>query len=270
MAKDINYLLPGFIDFMVTTVRGAAEYEISQGRDREEVYRELAQDVMKMAHRGQYLRSGEKYENHPKAVASGFDDDLEIQLALLHDIVENSNITVDHIAAMGFHPAVVNGLRAMTKLEGEPYLDYVVRVSRHYLAARVKPEDFCENNRDDRQPETKIKQRRVWRRESYRIGIPFMTYVNWLRDQGEFDRADTMTISKFLYETNFVQTQTPDEIQLIRATLLNNSSEPLAVYSLEKALNDRGQRSYHPVVLDWYPCPPSPPETGEPNMPAAA
>ena len=55
-------------------------------------------------------------------------DETTTNVALLHDVVEDTDYTLDNIAAMGFGQDVVDALALMTHDKSEPYLDYVAKI----------------------------------------------------------------------------------------------------------------------------------------------
>lgn len=71
-------------------------------------------------------------------------DDERI-VAVLHDVVEDSNITLDDLLKLGFSEEIVSALDCLTKREGEPYSEFLDRVSTNALARAVKIEDIRDN-----------------------------------------------------------------------------------------------------------------------------
>jgi (p)ppGpp synthase/HD superfamily hydrolase len=63
-------------------------------------------------------------------------------VALLHDVVEKSDRTFDELRREGFAPEVIAAVERLTKREGEPYLDYIVRARENPLARAVKQADL--------------------------------------------------------------------------------------------------------------------------------
>lgn len=73
------------------------------------------------------------------------------QVALLHDVVEDTEVTMDDLAAYGFHPYVLSGVAAVTKnpVKGaESYLNYLIRVISHIYSRVVKLADLAHNSSD--------------------------------------------------------------------------------------------------------------------------
>lgn len=105
----------------------------------------LAKDIAIMAHAGQVDRSGLPYINHPKAVASLVKTDKEKTVAWLHDVVEDTNITIKDLKARGFSDDVIAGVEAMTHDPSVDYFDYVRNIKKNKLALAVKKADLTHN-----------------------------------------------------------------------------------------------------------------------------
>ena len=104
-----------------------------------------AELIAKMAHAGQVDKAGEPYFNHPKRVANNFAGEEEVIVALLHDVVEDTDITLEHLKAEGFSDTVLEALDAITKREGESYDDFINRVKENPIALVVKLADLKDN-----------------------------------------------------------------------------------------------------------------------------
>jgi (p)ppGpp synthase/HD superfamily hydrolase len=82
--------------------------------------------------------------------------------ALLHDVVEDTDYTLQDLAEMGFGDAVIEALTLLTHDESVPYLDYVRKISQNPLATRVKLADLAHNSdisRLDHEPTEKDLER---------------------------------------------------------------------------------------------------------------
>jgi (p)ppGpp synthase/HD superfamily hydrolase len=107
--------------------------------------RNLALSVAYNAHKTQYDKSGKPYILHPLRVALSFDE-LELQtVSLLHDVVEDTVVSLDNLNAMGFSSQTIAAVDAISRREGEKYADYVERVCGNLLACFVKLEDLTDN-----------------------------------------------------------------------------------------------------------------------------
>jgi (p)ppGpp synthase/HD superfamily hydrolase len=67
-------------------------------------------------------------------------------VALLHDVVEDTEYTLDDIRAMGFPERIVEALSYMTHDDAVPYLDYVAKIKENPIATAVKMADLKHNS----------------------------------------------------------------------------------------------------------------------------
>ena len=112
------------------------------------------------AHRGIKRRSGEPYIMHPLAVAKICCCEIglgstSICAALLHDVVEDTTITMDELAAQ-FPEEVIAVLKLLTHREDVPYFDYVRSVKSNPIAVKIKLADIAHNSDQSRCPENAI------------------------------------------------------------------------------------------------------------------
>jgi len=97
------------------------------------------------AHQGQTDKAGQPYILHPLRLMLQMND-LNAQItAVLHDVVEDSDYTLQDLAAAGFEPQVLAALDCLTKRAGETRLDAAHRAAAHPLARRVKLADNADN-----------------------------------------------------------------------------------------------------------------------------
>lgn len=98
-------------------------------------------------HAGQFDRGGNPYILHPLKVMYYLkSDDEELQcIALAHDLVEDTDTTFAELHEMGFTKRVIEGIRSLTKMPGESYDDYKLRVMANPDAVKVKMCDLRHN-----------------------------------------------------------------------------------------------------------------------------
>jgi len=104
------------------------------------------------AHAGQKDRNGASYILHPLRVMARVQSDDEKIVAILHDVVEDTDWTFDDLRQEGFSAELIAALDCVTKREGEAYEDFVKRSASNVLAKRVKIADL-EDNMDIRRHE---------------------------------------------------------------------------------------------------------------------
>jgi (p)ppGpp synthase/HD superfamily hydrolase len=74
-----------------------------------------------------------------------FADPVEQTAAVLHDVVEDTEVTLDDLRRAGYRPELVDAIDALTHRTHESYEEYIDRVARNPLARRVKTVDIEEN-----------------------------------------------------------------------------------------------------------------------------
>jgi (p)ppGpp synthase/HD superfamily hydrolase len=97
------------------------------------------------AHFGQVDKAGAPYILHPLRVMMAMGDDDSRVVAILHDVVEDSDITLDDLRAEGFPALVVDAIDALTRRQGEAYEAFILRVGQNSIARSVKIADLHDN-----------------------------------------------------------------------------------------------------------------------------
>ena len=106
---------------------------------------ERAIHIAMNAHMGQTDRGGEPYILHPMRVMVE-QKTLETKIcAILHDVVEDTEITLEDLRREGFSEAVLKAVEDITKIDGEDYEGYIERVARNPIARQVKLIDLLDN-----------------------------------------------------------------------------------------------------------------------------
>lgn len=98
------------------------------------------------AHRNQVDKSGLPYVFHPFHLAEQMDSEEAVLVALLHDVAEDTDYTLQDMRVMGFPESVLEALNLLTHREGEPYMDYIARIKTNPLARQVKLADLRHNS----------------------------------------------------------------------------------------------------------------------------
>lgn len=96
-------------------------------------------------HAGQRDKMGCAYFQHPMRVAMRCHTDEEKMVALLHDTIEDTDVTAEYLLAEGFPQSVVDGILSVTKRPGESYEEFVARAKRNPLGRVVKLHDLEDN-----------------------------------------------------------------------------------------------------------------------------
>ena len=101
------------------------------------------------AHQGQVDKSGMPYIFHPYHLAEQMDDEDATCVALLHDTVEDTDVTLDELAAE-FPARIVEAVRLLTHNPAVSYPDYVRAIKQNPLATKVKLADIAHNSDETR------------------------------------------------------------------------------------------------------------------------
>ena len=127
------------------------------------------------AHHGQFDKAGIPYILHPVHLAEQMDDEIACTVALLHDTVEDTSITLADLATE-FPPQVVEALALLTHDPAIDYFDYVRAIKQNPTAAKVKLADLAHNSDTTRCAGTAITAERMaaWK-EKYTKAIQLLT-----------------------------------------------------------------------------------------------
>lgn len=97
------------------------------------------------AHAGTLDKAYQPYILHPLRVMLAQRDATARIVAVLHDVVEDTAWTLERLRTEGFSEAVLAGVDAVTKREGETYRDFVARAARDPAGRVVKRADILDN-----------------------------------------------------------------------------------------------------------------------------
>jgi (p)ppGpp synthase/HD superfamily hydrolase len=107
---------------------------------------ERAIAIAAKAHEGQVDKAGAPYILHPLRVMLRVATTEERIAAVLHDVVEDTDITIDKLQREGFSEAVLRAIESLSKLEGEAYEAFVERAAVDPIGRVVKLADLAENS----------------------------------------------------------------------------------------------------------------------------
>ena len=97
------------------------------------------------AHRGQVDKAAQPYILHPLRVMLKMNTDKEMIVAVLHDVVEDSKISLEDLQSRGFFGEIIDAVKCCTKKHGMPYEEYIQQIGKNPLASRVKIADLQDN-----------------------------------------------------------------------------------------------------------------------------
>lgn len=96
------------------------------------------------AHKNQVDKSGVPYIYHPIHVAEQMDTENECIIALLHDVVEDTNVTFKQLGEV-FSKEIIDILKLLTREENIEYDEYIKRIKNNSIACKVKIADLTHN-----------------------------------------------------------------------------------------------------------------------------
>ena len=129
---------------------------------------EDALSIAAAAHRGQVYPASrpEPFILHPLRVMFGVTSRTAQIVAVLHDVVEDSDLTLTDLARRGFDAAVLDAVDCLTRRPDEDYADYICRAAGNPIAREVKLSDLADNLANNRAlPPTSENRARIERYE---------------------------------------------------------------------------------------------------------
>ncbi len=113
---------------------------------------EKAIEIAVEAHRGQIDKAGKIYILHPMRVMLRGKNETEQIVGILHDVVEDTPITIEMLRKEGFSETVLAALECVTKQKNESYGHFIERILQNPLATQVKLYDIEDNMNRERIP----------------------------------------------------------------------------------------------------------------------
>ncbi|MDE6432963.1 MAG: GTP pyrophosphokinase [Lachnospiraceae bacterium] len=133
---------------------------------------EKAIEIAVEAHRGQIDKAGKIYILHPMRVMLRGQNETEQIVGILHDVIEDTPITIEMLQKEGFSKEVLSALSCITKEKGEEYGHFIDRVLTNPLATQIKLYDIEDNLNRDRIPfPTKTDEARFAKYQKYHAVI---------------------------------------------------------------------------------------------------
>ncbi len=132
------------------------------------IYNDDTKKALKLmfeAHKEQTDKSGIPYVFHPFHLAEQMKDADSTVVALLHDVVEDTDYTIDDLEELGFSKTAIEALTLLTHDEEIPYMEYVSAIKGNEIARAVKLADL-EHNSDLTRLDT-VDEKALERREKY-------------------------------------------------------------------------------------------------------
>lgn len=120
-----------------------------------------AMQIAYEAHHGQTDKGGIPYIFHPYHLAEQMEDEYTVCIALLHDVMEDTDVTYEALAAE-FPKEIMDALVLLTHKEGVSYYEYIERIRSNPLARAVKLADLTHNSDSTRLPDGDPEMLRRW------------------------------------------------------------------------------------------------------------
>ena len=124
------------------------------------------------AHKNQTDKNGMPYIFHPIHLAEQMIDEKTICVALLHDVVEDTDITFEQLEKEGFSKEVIDALKLMTHDDSVPYMEYIKSIKTNKIASAVKLADLKHNS--DLTRLDKVDEKAIKRAEKYQKAIELL------------------------------------------------------------------------------------------------
>ena len=139
------------------------------------IYTSLTKKALRLcfdAHREQVDKTGLPYVFHPFHLAEQMKDEYTTVCALLHDVVEDTDYTLEDLRGMGFPNEVVDALVLLTHDPAVPYMDYVKLIAENPIARKVKMADLRHNSDLSRLDE--VDEWALKRNEKYKKALAYL------------------------------------------------------------------------------------------------
>ncbi|MBF0224424.1 MAG: HD domain-containing protein [Desulfobacterales bacterium] len=97
------------------------------------------------AHKGKLDKAGMPYILHPLRVMFKMKKENEMIAAVLHDVVEDSEITFEQLKNEGFSNEVIDAVKSLTRLPEETYEEFIERACNNPVGLKIKKADIIDN-----------------------------------------------------------------------------------------------------------------------------
>ena len=131
-----------------------------------------AMNIAYSAHMGQFDKAGVPYIFHPVHLAEQMDTEEECIVALLHDVVEDTEVTFEDLEKE-FSKTIIDAIRLLTRDKSVDYMEYVKNLKSNTIARKVKLADLRHNSDSTRL--IKITDKDIERINKYKRAIELLT-----------------------------------------------------------------------------------------------
>lgn len=106
---------------------------------------ELAISIALKAHKGQLDKGGHPYILHPLAVMNRVESMEEKIVAVLHDVIEDTEVTIGELRTLGFSEEILTAVHLLTRSKEDSYEEFIEKTTTNPIARIVKIADIQEN-----------------------------------------------------------------------------------------------------------------------------
>jgi len=160
-----------YIKFILSAIKSV----IMMSEVSEMIYTPHTKKALKLcfeAHKEQTDKSSMPYVFHPFHLAEQMQTEETTIVALLHDLVEDTDYTIDDLISMGFDKTVTDAIALMTHADGVDYMEYVRMIKKNPIATAVKLADLKHNS--DLTRLDVVDETAIARKEKYRKAIALL------------------------------------------------------------------------------------------------
>ena len=97
------------------------------------------------AHQGQSSINGEPYILHPLRLLIKAKSNEERIIAILHDVIEKTNISLLDLKNKGFDQNIISSIDSLSRRRGESYIEYIERLMQNKISVKIKLLDLADN-----------------------------------------------------------------------------------------------------------------------------
>jgi len=140
------------------------------------IYTDMTKKAPKLcfeAHKEQTDKSGLPYVFHPFHLAEQMETEETTIVALLHDVVEDTDYTIEDLTKAGFNKTITDAITLMTHADNVDYMDYVRGIKENPIAKAVKLADLTHNS--DLTRLDVVDEKALRRVEKYKQAIALLT-----------------------------------------------------------------------------------------------
>lgn len=143
------------------------------------IYTKQTKTAMKLCfekHRMQVDKCGIPYPFHPFHVAESMKDEATVCVALLHDIIEDTDTTAEELASLGFSSEIIDAISLLSHDKNVPYLEYIAKIKENPIAKAVKIANLKHNS--DLSRLDKVTENDIKRVEKYKKALELLSDNN--------------------------------------------------------------------------------------------